>query len=566
MIVGIDLGTTNSLVAVWDSGKVTIIPNSIGKLLTPSVISMDNDTILIGEPALNRMVTYPNLTVANFKRYMGSDKLFQLNKHSFRPEELSALILQRLKEDAESFLGCPVTEAVISVPAYFSDAQRKATKIAGKLAGLKVERLINEPTAAGIAYGLQEQDNETNYLIFDLGGGTFDVSIISIFSGIIEVRASSGDNFLGGVDFTHILEEMFINDIKKHPQWNDQIPAALQHKIYEQAELAKHTLSVDSSATLKVNWNQKSLEFSYSDKDFENAAEPLLSRLHDPVKKVLNDANMPPSQIEQIILVGGASRMTAVKRLASRMFGKLALCHLDPDTVVVQGVAIQAGLKSHEKALDEIVVTDVCPYSLGVGVHSERTNQSGCLQFDPIIERNTVIPASRSRTYRPVNDKQKFVEIQVYQGESFFVEKNVFLGKLLLDLPFKLNDPAIDIRFTYDINGLLEVEATIVETKEKKKIIIEGNPGVLSEEEIAEKLDALKDLKIHPRDNTENLLILSLAERLYEDLQGEERIYLGEVIKEFINILNKQDPHLILKSKQTIEKILHDLKSGFHLV
>lgn len=563
MIAGIDLGTTNSLIAIWDAGTVKVIPNALGKLLTPSVVSIENDMILIGEPALNRLVTHPEYTIANFKRFMGSDKTIKLGRYSFRPEELSALILKRLKEDAEIFLGHEITEAVISVPAYFSDAQRKATKNAGKLAGIKVERLINEPTAAGITYGLHDQMDDINYLIFDLGGGTFDVSILTMFSGIIEVRASCGDNFLGGIDFTKILEEMFITHVKNEKGYKEKdISLAFQNKIREQAELAKHHLSLDSNALMNVNVNGKQIEFNINHQDFESGVEPLLQRLRDPIKKVLSDAKLSSTQINQIILVGGASRMPIVKKLVARMFGKLPLCHINPDTVVVQGAAIQAGLKENDKALDDIVVTDVSPYSLGVAVNNETMpGKPGVLHYDPIIERNTIIPTSRSRIYYPSSASQQYVNVQIYQGESFHLEKNVFLGNLQFKMPQGLKNPAIEVRFTYDINGLLEVEATIVETQEKNRMVIEGNAGVLTETQIRESLAALKDLKIHPREATENMLALSSAERLYEDLHGEKRLFLASVIKEFLIALEGQDQKVILKTRKKLEQILLELRS-----
>ncbi len=565
MIIGIDLGTTNSLLAVWESDESKVIPNALGKLLTPSVISIDGDNILIGEPALHRMISYPDLTVSNFKRYMGSDKIFNLGKFSFRAEELSALILKQLKNDAENYLGVPVTEAIISVPAYFSDAQRKATKIAGKLAGLKVERLINEPTAAGIAYGIQEQSDETNYLIFDLGGGTFDVSILSIFSGIIEVRASNGDNLLGGIDFTNVLENMFIEEITKQYKIDEKkLTSAIRNKIYEQAELAKHKLSIETETviTMKINIGSDTLECKCSTKDFEKAVIPLLQRLQTPVKKVLNDAGLSSSQIQKVILVGGASRMDVVKKFVAKMFGKFPHCYINPDIVVAQGTAIQSGLKAKNETLDEIVVTDVCPYSLGVEV----CNSQGVLSFDPIIERNTTIPVSRSRVYYPVVANQTKVNIKIYQGENFYTQKNVFLGSLEIDLPNFLKNPAIDVRFTYDINGLLEVESTLIETKEKKSIVIEGNPGVLTEQQIAEKISEFKNLKIHPRESTENLLLLSQAERLFEYMQGSKRVYLSQLINEYIKTLDDQDPIKIMKIKAQFEKELIILQNELDLI
>ncbi|WP_058533672.1 molecular chaperone HscC [Legionella saoudiensis] len=557
MIVGIDLGTTNSLIAFWDDTKAKLIPNVLGKFLTPSVISVDENSILVGEPALNRLVTHPALTMANFKRYMGTNKVFKLGNYSFRAEELSAFILKQLKEDAELFLGMSIHEAVISVPAYFSDAQRKATKIAGQLAGLHVERLINEPTAAGIAYGLQEKLDDTNYLIFDLGGGTFDVSLLNMFSGVIEVRASHGDNVLGGIDFTQVIEEMFLNDlIQAKGISKEQIPEKQRQKILEQAELAKHQLSLAAEATLSVNWDGEIFSYQYSELEFENKIAPLLERLRNPVIKVLNDAKLSSASIDQVVLVGGATRMKSVKKLVSRMFGKLPLCHLDQDTVIAQGAAIQAGLKSQNKALDEIVVTDVCPYSLGIEVCNNEKHY-----FDPIIERNMVIPISRAQVYYPYDYEQaREVEIKIYQGESLFVEKNVFLGSFTITVDKHLKNKGFEVRFTYDIDGLLEVEATFLETKEKKTLIIEGNPGVLSKQEIAERLLMLAEIKMHPREQIENQLIISRAEKLYEDLSGNERLALSQLIKEFIQVIDSQDPQLISRARSAIKIKLDEIQ------
>ncbi len=352
MIVGIDLGTTNSLIGFWDSGEVKLIPNALGEFLTPSVISFDRDseTILIGKPALFRAVTDTESTIANFKRFMGSSKIFQLGNYALRAEELSSLVLKQLKEDAENYLGTSIEEAVISVPAYFSDAQRKATKNAGKLAGLKVERLINEPTAAGIAYGIQERFEETNYLIFDLGGGTFDVSILNMFSGIIEVRASGGDNALGGIDFTEILAGMFFEyHLASKKIKEKEITASFKQKVFEAAEICKLRLGITSEPKMIVNWKSNSYEFTFTIKDFEKKAEPLLQRIIEPVKKVLTDANLSPSTIDQVVLVGGASRMPIVKNLVGRMLRKFPLSHIEPDKVIAHGAAIQAGLKSCDK-------------------------------------------------------------------------------------------------------------------------------------------------------------------------------------------------------------------------
>jgi molecular chaperone HscC len=567
MIIGIDLGTTNSIAAYWDSGEAKIIPNALGELLTPSVVSIDdNGNILVGKPALYRMVVSPENSVANFKRYIGTDKIFKIGPYQFRSEDLSALILKQLKEDAENYLNCKIEEAIISVPAYFSDSQRKATKIAGKLAGLNVERLINEPTAAGIAYGLQSELKETNYLVFDLGGGTFDVSILTLFSDIIEVRASGGDNLLGGIDFTQLLKSAFQKKIQTELKLGDTLPLALQQKIHEQAEIAKHQLSFKQEVVMKTQWKDHTIEYQFTYKEFEAQANNLLEKIQHVVQKVLHDANMLSSQIAQIVLVGGATRMPLIRNLVGKMFSKFPLSHLDPDLVVAKGAAIQAGLKSLDKALDEIVVTDVCPYSLGIAVASSSNNQSNRLHFDAILERNTVIPASRSRIYYPINPNQTHVEIQIYQGENYYIEKNIFLGKLKVDLNRNLKDPAIEVRFTYDINGLLEVEAKILETGETIALLIEGNPGVLAEAEIQDRLQILSKLKVNPREQTENVFLLNKAEHIYTYLSGDKRALWGNLIKEFEFVLDSQDPVRILQARKKLAEAIKELELNLTLV
>jgi molecular chaperone HscC len=292
----------------------------------------------------------------------------------------------------------------------------------------------------------------------------------------------------------------------------------------------------------------------------EPALNRLIDRLREPVKKVLNDAQLSPSEIDQIILVGGASRMKPVKRLVSRMFGKLPLCHIDQDTVVAQGVAVQAGLKSNHQALEEIVVTDVCPYSLGIAVTNDDLNED---YFDPIIERNMVIPISRSKHYFPCDEvHQRKVEIRIYQGESFFLEKNVFLGAFTINVDTKLKNKAFDVRFTYDLNGLLEIEAIFLESKEKKSLVIEGNPGVLTKEEIAEHLLAMQKIKIHPREQLENQLVLTRAEKLFEELQGDARSTLSMMIKAFIKVMDNHDPQLILRTRNDLAIKLDEIQES----
>lgn len=557
MIVGIDLGTTNSLVAVWRDGRAELIPNSLGDVLTPSCVSLDDDgSVLVGRAARERLQTHPGRSVSVFKRYMGSDKTVRLGQREFRAEELSALVLKALKADAEAALGEPVTQAVITVPAYFSDAQRKATRTAGELAGLRVDRLLNEPTAAALAYGMHLRGSETRFLVFDLGGGTFDVSILELFEGVMEVRASAGDNFLGGEDFVRALCDRFFERLSLPAEWRHD--ASFMQRLAAQAELAKRALSVQPGATMRVQRGDAEHVLELDEAALAQACAPLLERLRTPVERALRDSRLRSSQLDNIVLAGGATRMPLVRRLVTTLFGRFPAVDLNPDEVVALGAAVQAGLLARDAALSEVVLTDVSPYSLGVEVSvrlDERAVSGG--HFDPIIERNTAVPVSRSKEYVPLAAGQAKLELQIYQGEARMVRDNVHLGSLEVPLP---NAPpqecAVDVRFTYDVNGLLQVEATVLKTQRTQSVVIQGNPGLLSEAEIATRLRELSALKIHPRDQLENRTLLARGERLYEQSRGPEREWLGEQILQFERLLATQDLRAITPGRRAFEALL----------
>jgi molecular chaperone HscC len=565
MIVGIDLGTTNSLAAVWRDGASMLVPNGLGEYLTPSCVSIDeDDSVLVGKAARERLQTHPERTAAVFKRYMGSNKTMRLGKREFRPEELSALVLRSLKADAEAMLGEPVTEAVITVPAYFSDAQRKATRAAGELAGLKVERLLNEPTAAALAYGLHDMGAETRFLVFDLGGGTFDVSILEMFEGVMEVRASAGDNFLGGEDFVEALIALFFD--------RNKLPASLRadahfmQRLAAQTEAAKRALSTQPTAEIVVAHEAAQHRLALDESALEQACAALLKRLRAPVERALRDANLRAGELDAVVLAGGATRMPVVRRLATTMFGRFPSIDFNPDEVVALGAAVQAGLKARDAALKEVVMTDVAPYSLGVAVSrwlSDTTVTHG--HFDPIIERNSTVPVSRSKSYVPNSGSQTSVDLHVFQGESRMVRDNVHLGSLHVPLPSlgagaSPGDAAVEVRFTYDVNGLLQIEATVQKTQETFSLLIEGNPGLLSEAEIKERLAALSALKIHPRDRIENRTLLARAERVYQQLHGEVREWLGIRIAEFERVLALQDKRQIAAMQRQFQEQLEQIE------
>ncbi|MGN6481467.1 Hsp70 family protein [Luteibacter sp.] len=547
MIVGIDLGTTNSLVAVWKDGAARLIPNALGNVLTPSCVGIDNDgQVLVGEPARERLQTYAQLTAALFKRYMGSARTVRLGGRDYRPEELSALVLRSLKADAEAYLGEAVTEAVITVPAYFSDAQRKATRVAGELAGLKVERLLNEPTAAALAYGLHEAQGETQFLVFDLGGGTFDVSILEMFEGVMEVRASAGDNMLGGEDFAVLLaDQAFVHGIPDAARADD----LFMQRLMARAEIAKRDLGSTGKLQFEISWKTQAAMVAMDADGFEALCQPLLNRLWRPIERALRDARIRAADLDNVVLAGGATRMPMIRSLATRMFGRFPAVGINPDEVVALGAAVQAGLKMKDQALRETVMTDVCPYTLGTAVARRLDNGTHAEGFySPIIERNTVVPVSRVERFTPISPQAKELRIEVYQGESRMVRDNIALGELIVPMPSgKGHADGVDVRFTYDVNGLLEVEVSVVATGEVRRLVIESGDAHMSPDEIARRLAALSELKIHPRDTLENRTLLARAERLYEQLLGDMRDQVGQFILRFEQVLATQDERLIAR-------------------
>lgn len=565
MIIGIDLGTTNSLAAVWKDGAPVLVPNALGLPLTPSCVGFsDAGELLVGQAAKDRLQTHSGLTVANFKRYMGAARDIPLGKRTFRPEEISSFVLRSLKADAEAFLGEPVHEAIISVPAYFSDAQRKATRAAGELAGLHVERLVNEPTAAALAYGVRDAGSERKFLVFDLGGGTFDVSILEIFEGVMEVRASAGDNFLGGEDFLEcVLEDMLAAIKHQHGLDRDALHPGDWQYLRNASERVKRMLSSESQAEVVMALQGREMTYSLNEGRFATLCESLLQRLRQPVERALRDARIRASDLHEIVLAGGATRMPIVRKLVARMFGRFPATTLNPDEVVALGTAVQAGLKANDAALNEVVMTDVCPYTLGIQTSQQlggNDRMNGL--FLPIIERNTVVPVSRSQDVVTVVDNQLQLLIDVYQGEARLVKDNIPLGQFLIDMPpgRPAGRTGANVRFTYDASGILEVEATVHGTDTKGTLVIEKHAGVLSKEEIKERLDALAKLKLHPREDMRNTALLARANRLFEESLGQPRMMISTAIAQFEAVLARQDPREISKARDDFQTWLDGME------
>ena len=552
-LLGIDLGTTNSLIAVWQEGRAQLIPNALGEFLTPSVVSLDeDDSILVGNAARARLTTHPERTVAAFKRFMGSDKQFELGGRQFSPEELSALVIGSLKQDAEAWLGHPVHEAVISVPAYFSDEQRKRTLFAAELAGLTVSRLINEPTAAAMAYGLHEQKFERR-LIFDLGGGTFDVTVLEYALPLIEVHASTGDNFLGGEDFTAALLQACLKDWQLTPQLIDGQGLASLGDALEQLKCKL------SEGIQHLNWNGAGVlrEWSLDEAAALKIWEPLLARLRAPIEQALRDARLKPRDLDSLVLVGGATRMPAVQQMVATLFGRLPYRHLDPDTIVALGAATQAACKARDSAIEELILTDVCPYTLGISTNRGE-DVSGA--FSPIIERNTVIPTSRVQRFYTTHPQQDQIRIAVYQGERPWVRDNIFIDAFDVAVTPCDQTQALDVRFSYDINGLLEVDVTLLASGERHSHSIDRSPTGLDPQSRQNSHERLSALKIHPRDALPNRTLLARLERAWTQSLGDEREQIAGWLDAFTAVLGGQQSVEIASHRSQLNKALDQLR------
>ena len=561
MIIGIDLGTTNSLVAYYTENGPEIIPNRLGKRLTPSVVSMDEkEQIYVGDLAVERSLLNPGSAAAVFKRDMGSGRKFQLLHKSFTAEELSSFVLRALKEDAESFLGEPVTEAVISVPAYFNDERRRATRRAGELAGLKVERIISEPTAAAIAYGLYQSQGHMRFLVFDLGGGTFDVSVLERIDKILEVRAVAGDNFLGGEDFTAVLEEMFFEKYKQFDRL--KLDAKTLRHIHKQADKCKIGFSDDRKSTMDCKIGEEMYSLTIDLSDYEKACEELLEKIRQPVRRSLSDAHIRLSDIDKVVLVGGATKSPVIRRFVSKLFRVIPDTNINPDEAVALGAAIQGAMKERREAIKEVILTDVCPCTLGTEVVREW--EKGIYEngvFCPIIERNTIIPASRTERLYTLRDNQTKIRVNVLQGESRFARNNLSLGEMTIEVPNnKAGEEAVDVTYTYDINSILEVEVKVVSTGESLKQVFGGKNPDMTPEEIAERFDTLSYLKIHPRDREENRYLLLLGERIYEESLGDKRQMIETELHKYEQALDSYESAAIDRAKEEFRDFLKELE------
>ncbi|CAH2715454.1 Chaperone protein DnaK [Neobacillus rhizosphaerae] len=565
-IIGIDLGTTNSCVSVLEGGEPKVIPNPEGNRTTPSVIAFKNGERQVGEVAKRQAITNPN-TIMSIKRHMGTSFKQEIEGKNYTPQELSAIILQYLKSFAEDYLGEPVTKAVITVPAYFNDAERQATKDAGKIAGLEVERIINEPTAAALAYGLDKTDHDHTILVYDLGGGTFDVSILELGDGVFQVKATAGDNRLGGDDFDQVIIDYLVDQFKKENGIDlSQDKMALQ-RLKDAAEKAKKDLSGVTSTQISLPFitagaaGPLHLEVTMSRAKFDELSAHLVERTMGPTRQALSDAGMSPSQIDKVILVGGSTRIPAVQEAIKKATGQEPHRGVNPDEVVAMGAAIQGGVITGD--VKDVVLLDVTPLSLGI------ETMGGV--FTKLIDRNTTIPTSKSQVFSTAADSQTAVDIHVLQGERPMAANNKTLGRFQLsDIPpAPRGIPQIEVNFDIDKNGIVNVRAKDLGTNKEQQITIKSSTGLSDEEiqkmvrEAEENADADKQRKEEVELRNEADQLVFTTEKTLKDLEG--KVDAGEVAKAneakdaLKEAIEKNDLNEIRTKKDALQEIVQAL-------
>ncbi len=569
-IVGIDLGTTNSLCAVFEDGRPRLIRNAHGHVLTPSVVALLPDgQMLVGQSAKELRVTQPERCASRFKRYMGTDEKLKLGDQEFTAPQLSSLVLKSLKHDAEADLGVTIEEAVITVPAYFNDHQRRATKLAGELAGFRVRRIINEPTAAALTYGFHDRQAEKHLLVVDLGGGTFDVTLMEIFEGTLEIVATSGESMLGGEDFTDRLVSTLLQTVGLNLETCEMRQPLRVARLREVCEQAKVQLAEQPQVEVALPdeaglIGDQATKTVITREKFASIMQPLLERLLGPIYKAMRDGGRDADAIDEIIFVGGATRMNCMHEFVSEKLNAQPLMTFNPDEVVALGAAVQAALLLEDRAVDDMVMTDVCPHTLGVEIAKQFGSQHTFGYFEPIIHRNTTIPVSRESTFYTIEANQFSVKLKVFQGESRKVKDNLPLGELSVDgLPPGPAGTEFIVRFTYDTNGILEVEAFVPATGKKYSTVLTQPQSSLTEAEIAEAVKRMQAVKFYPRDDLENQRLLRYCERLVGEVSPMHREQLESAIDVWESAMASGDREFFERAREGLLIMLSQLGYTF---
>lgn len=552
-VIGIDLGTTNSLGCVYRNGKAELIPNAYGSYLTPSVVSMTEDgKLIVGQPAKDRLITHPERTVSSFKKDMGTGRSWKPGEKSFLPEELSSLVIRSIVEDAQNYLGEEIEEAVISVPAYFHDEQRVAVKRAGALAGIHVERIVNEPSAAALASYFTANE-EQNMLVFDFGGGTLDVSLVDCFDTMVEIVSVAGNNRLGGDDFDRLIAEHFL---REHGVARQQLRAQEYAVLLKQAERCKKLLSEQEEVVMHAMVGEQVYESTYTmDRLFEES-KALLKEIRQVIGRALKDGKMTIHDVDLVVMAGGSSKMPLIQKYIRHLFHKAPMVQGNCDELIALGLGLVCGVKERKEEIKDYILTDICPFSLGVATINEADPDRAYMAN--IINRNTVLPCSRVRRFYTASDQQDYVVVEVRQGENTYAQDNLLLGKIEISVPPKpKGKEAVDVRFTYDINGILVVDTRVVSTGVVKTHIISQK---IPEAELEERVRELEKLKVHPRDLSENQQMMERLEALYQEVYPEQKEQVQQMIRTFEEFLDGQNPRQIQGYRRYLEKAVSVLE------
>ena len=553
-VIGIDLGTTNSLASVYTESGVKVIPNSLGNKLTPSVVGLDDEgKVIVGEVAKERLITHPERTAAEFKRTMGTDKTYKLGEESFSSQQLSSILLRKIVADAKAHLNEEIDEVVISVPAYFDDKMRTATKQAAEMAGIKCERLINEPSAAALAYLYKHGWKDGTYMVVDFGGGTLDVSIIDSFDSVMEIIAVAGNNHLGGKDINEAIYNHFclVNNLL-----DSNLTPEERAIIYRMSETTKIALSTNPLAVMSVCLNDQEYSLTLDNNSLIKIAHESFEKLFEPIKKALKDSRLKPNELEAIVLVGGSCKMPTVASYIEKITGVKPCSDLDPDTAISLGAGVYSGIKTKNQQLKDVVMTDICPFSLGVDCRD--MNDDLVMSF--IIDRNSMLPCSQIKSYYAIHQNQTEVEFRIYQGESIIPDNNIYLGSMSITCPpTNTNEFIATCRMTYDINGILVIDVTNKEGVTVSKTLV-GNNVKLSEKEIATIKAKLDKLRFSDEVDEESQLLVSRAERVIEETLSYERDFLMNALTIFKLTMNKGNTVEKRKAKEDFKKLLDSLE------